>query len=197
MSHPHSDLPDTPSEQLPNAEYETQDRLIDRRSFLARAGALGAAGVALTQLPPIVAREAKAQGFSSPYTMPRPEVLSDPTEATISEAAALIKTKRLKPSELTEAYLQRIAAFAGIDGEHLQLVRIGMRPCREHPGDAEPGQLFRRILDPFHFDADRIQRRGDARGIRVRFEVVLQPGKRELHARAPPPAAPIPPEIVG
>lgn len=107
----HTMLPDTPTEQLPNPEYETQDRLIDRRSFLARAGALGAAGVALTQLPPIAARSARASGFSSPYTPVRPEVMQDPTEATIAEAATLIKARKLKPSQLTEAYLARIAKY--------------------------------------------------------------------------------------
>lgn len=106
-----TDLPNTPSEELPNPDYETQDRLIDRRSFLLRAGLASAAGVALTQLPPIAARTAKAAGFSSPYGPVRPEAIADPTEATVAEAATLIKTRRLKPSTLTEAYLDRIAAY--------------------------------------------------------------------------------------
>lgn len=106
-----TDLPDTPAEQLSNPEYETQDRRIDRRSFLARAGALGAAGVALTQLPPVVAKPAQATGKGSPFVPVRPEVLKDPTEATIAEAASLIRTRRLKPSQLTEAYLKRIEKF--------------------------------------------------------------------------------------
>ena len=62
---PHTDLPDTPSDHLPNPDYETQDRRIDRRSFLTRMGALGAAGVAAAALPVVAAKPASATSWSS------------------------------------------------------------------------------------------------------------------------------------
>lgn len=111
MTDPKTDLPDSKPEELPSAEYETLDSRVDRRAFLARMGALGAAGVALTQLPPVPARAAGDSGSSLPKVAVRPEVLSDPTEATIAEATTLIARKQLKPSELTEAYLERIRLY--------------------------------------------------------------------------------------
>jgi aspartyl-tRNA(Asn)/glutamyl-tRNA(Gln) amidotransferase subunit A len=74
-------------------------------------GALGAAGVALAQLPPVRARAAGYSGSSMPKVAVRPEVLADPTEATIAEATTLIARKQLTPSELTEAYLERIRLY--------------------------------------------------------------------------------------
>lgn len=105
------DRPDSAPDDLPSPDYETLDARIDRRSFLTRMGALGAAGVALSQLPPIAARPAKASGTTTPVVPIRPEALADPTECTIAEAGTLIRQKKLKPSELTEAYLQRIALY--------------------------------------------------------------------------------------
>jgi aspartyl-tRNA(Asn)/glutamyl-tRNA(Gln) amidotransferase subunit A len=46
-----------------------------------------------------------------PKVAVRPEVLADPTEATIAEATTLIARKQLTPSELTEAYLERIRLY--------------------------------------------------------------------------------------
>lgn len=106
-----TDLPDSRPEDLPSAEYETLDARVDRRAFIARMGALGAAGVALAQLPAVPARASGRSGSSLPKVSVRPEVLSDPTEATIAEATTLIARKQLKPSELTEAYLERIRLY--------------------------------------------------------------------------------------
>lgn len=111
MADTHVDLPDTPKEDLPSPDYETQDRRIDRRGFLTRMGALSVAGVALTQLPPVMAREAKGSGTTDPFGPVRPEALADPTECTVAEAGTLIRQKKLKPSQLTEAYLDRIALY--------------------------------------------------------------------------------------
>ncbi len=111
------DLPDSRPEDLPSADYETLDARVDRRAFLTRMGALGAAGVALSQLPPVPARAAGYSGPSLPKVAVRPEVLADPTEATIAEATTLIAKKLLKPSELTEAYLERIRLY---DGDYWQ-----------------------------------------------------------------------------
>jgi hypothetical protein len=105
------DRPDSTPDELPSPEYETLDARVDRRSFLTRMGALGAAGVALAQLPPVRARAAGYSGSSMPKVAVRPEVLADPTEATIAEATTLIARKQLTPSELTEAYLERIRLY--------------------------------------------------------------------------------------
>jgi len=104
-----TDLPETPT---PNPDYEPQDKGIDRRSFLVRFGAATAAGAAIAALPPVTSRVHAASSTGTPYApVVRPEALADPTECSISEAAALIKKGKLKPSTLIGAYLERIAAY--------------------------------------------------------------------------------------
>src|SRR4029077_5859178 len=77
-----------------------------------RVGASGGAGAAMSALPPIGGRVASAGSKGSPFApVVRPEALADPTECTISEAATLIKTRKLKPSALIGAYLERIAQW--------------------------------------------------------------------------------------
>jgi aspartyl-tRNA(Asn)/glutamyl-tRNA(Gln) amidotransferase subunit A len=142
------DRPDTPIEDLPSPDYETQDLRVDRRGFLARMSALGAAGVALTQLPPVAAREAKASGTTNPFGTVRPEVLEDPTEATIAEAGTLIRTRKLTPSALTKAYLDRIALY---DADYWQSYLLVL--------EAESLAEAKRL--------DRIQPRGKLHGISV------------------------------
>jgi Asp-tRNA(Asn)/Glu-tRNA(Gln) amidotransferase A subunit family amidase len=102
------------------AADQPMDRLVDRRSFLARAAAVTAAattgGVALPAIayagPPAAGTDVTlAFAGSDPSRPPRPEALADLTELTIAEAAWLIRTKRLKPQLLVEAYLDRIGAF--------------------------------------------------------------------------------------
>ena len=91
-----------------------QDVLIDRRSFIARLSALTAATTTATVLPAIKARTAHAAPGLGPDAFPRtirPEVLSDPSEATIAEAAVLIRSRKLSPVELVDAYLARIDRF--------------------------------------------------------------------------------------
>jgi Asp-tRNA(Asn)/Glu-tRNA(Gln) amidotransferase A subunit family amidase len=94
------------------------DRLVDRRSFLARAAALTAATtVGAVALPAVgYAGPVPNESWSSsePSVVPRPEALADVTELTIAEAAWLIRAGRLKPELLVEAYLDRIAAFEPI-----------------------------------------------------------------------------------
>jgi aspartyl-tRNA(Asn)/glutamyl-tRNA(Gln) amidotransferase subunit A len=94
-----------------------QDRCFDRRGFLARMAAMSAATTAATMLPPVASRSAFALPGSSndAYVQTvRPEALADPTELTISEAATLIRSKKLSPVDLLEAYLARIEAFEPI-----------------------------------------------------------------------------------
>lgn len=111
-----TDLPDSPA---PNPDYQPQDVGIDRRSFLVRLGAASAAGAAVAALPPIAGRSAwAAPNSGTPFEdVVRPEARTDPTECTISEAATLIKSGKLKPSTLIGAYLERIATW---DPEYYQ-----------------------------------------------------------------------------
>lgn len=86
---------------------------IDRRAFLSRvsvAAALGAAGS--VALPKVGWAAAPVRSQADPAAMEvRPEALSDVTELTIAEAAALFRRGKLTPEQLVEAYLDRIFAF--------------------------------------------------------------------------------------
>lgn len=93
---------------------QPMDRLIDRRSFLARTAALAAVTTTGAVVLPAIAyagAQPARSGNAGPYRPPRPEALADITELTIAEAAWLIRARRLKPELLVEAYLDRIAAF--------------------------------------------------------------------------------------
>ncbi|ROO88658.1 aspartyl-tRNA(Asn)/glutamyl-tRNA(Gln) amidotransferase subunit A [Actinocorallia herbida] len=83
-------------------------REYSRRVFLAQTSA--AAGAAA-----LVASPAKAGGRPLAPSLPdvdvRKAALDDPTEATLAEAAALIRARKLKPTTLVEAHLARIDAF--------------------------------------------------------------------------------------
>ncbi|MFI7610608.1 amidase [Nonomuraea terrae] len=90
------------------------DRAVDRRAFLARTAAMGAAGLAATAWPsPAHASGGERPGLdvSGAYVKPRPEAMSDPTELTVAEAAWMIRERRLSPLELVDAYLARIDAY--------------------------------------------------------------------------------------
>ncbi len=94
-----------------------QDLLIDRRSFMARMSALSAAASAATILPPVGARTALAgpgPGNDAYARTVRPAVLSGLSEATIAEAATLIRKREISPVELVQAYLGRIEQFEAI-----------------------------------------------------------------------------------
>ena len=80
------------------------------------------------------------------------------------------------------------AALAGIDAQHLQLVRLRVAFRGQHAGDGEGLQFFRRIFDAFDLKPDGVERVADLRHRRGRIKVILEPGQRELHARAPTPA---------
>jgi Asp-tRNA(Asn)/Glu-tRNA(Gln) amidotransferase A subunit family amidase len=95
------------------------DRLVDRRTFLARTAAMTAATTVGAVALPAIAYAGQAwstpwNAGSEPYVVPRPEALADVTELTIAEAAWLIQARRLKPELLVEAYLDRIGAFEPI-----------------------------------------------------------------------------------
>lgn len=94
-------------------ENGPMDARVDRRSFFHRAGALAAAATVGTVALPAVAYAGpqSTPSLQSPDVPVRPEALKDVTELTIAEAATLIRTGRLRPEKLLEAYLDRIGAF--------------------------------------------------------------------------------------
>ncbi len=77
-------------------------------------------------------------------------------------------------------------ARAVVDLEQPQLVRIGMRACLEHPGDAERAQRIGGVFHPFELQPDRGQPVGDFGQARIGIEMLFQPGEGELHAPTPP-----------
>lgn len=101
------------------------DVSLDRRAFLTRMAALGAAaagGGMLAASPAAAAPRLPSNGWrddllrrlSRPEAYApsvRQEALDDPTECTIAEAAELIRRGQLSPTTLLEAYLDRIARF--------------------------------------------------------------------------------------
>jgi Asp-tRNA(Asn)/Glu-tRNA(Gln) amidotransferase A subunit family amidase len=104
---------------------EPLDRRVDRRMFLARTAVLSAAATAGGLALPSVAAAASSTLVTSPsqsggnpasdhpdaYVKPRPEAMADPTELTLAEAAWMIRSGKLTPEQLVEAYLARIAAY--------------------------------------------------------------------------------------
>lgn len=87
------------------------DRGVDRRSFLTRMSVLAAVGAASTVSLPVVAHAETTTSRSLPPGGVRPEVLADLSETTVAEAIALIRSGRITPELLVEAYLDRIGAF--------------------------------------------------------------------------------------
>jgi Asp-tRNA(Asn)/Glu-tRNA(Gln) amidotransferase A subunit family amidase len=82
---------------------------VDRRAFLARTAALAAVTTTVGVTLPKIANAAPSFGQDA-YVKPRPEALADPTELTLAEAAWMVRSGRITPLELVEAYLDRIAA---------------------------------------------------------------------------------------
>ncbi|WP_329125680.1 amidase [Streptomyces sp. NBC_01465] len=84
-------------------------RSLNRRTFLASSAA-AATGIALPQ-----AAEARTSSASHPLAVPDIEVREaarqDPTEATVAEAVVLMRGGKLTSAALTQAYLERIAAY--------------------------------------------------------------------------------------
>jgi Asp-tRNA(Asn)/Glu-tRNA(Gln) amidotransferase A subunit family amidase len=125
------------------------DRLIDRRSFLARLAAMSTAATAGAVALPAIGYAGPSPNLvgsewstgAEPFTPPRPEALTDVTELTIAEAAWLIRAGRLKPELLVEAYLDRIGvfepvyrAFNVVDGDRaLAAARVAAGPGQAGP----------------------------------------------------------------
>jgi hypothetical protein len=82
-------------------------------------------------------------------------------------------------------HLDRIAG-AGVDGQHLQLVGLGMTLCGQHPGDREWGKAVGGAHDPLDLEADCGQRLDDPVDAGIGLEMLLEPGQSEFHAPTPP-----------
>ncbi|WP_432840023.1 amidase [Dactylosporangium sp. CA-092794] len=90
-------------------------RELNRRAFLAAT----AGATAVAALPGGAAAASPGlAGPSRPVELPdvavRPEARKDPTEATLAEAATLLRKRWLSAADLVEAHLDRIARFDGV-----------------------------------------------------------------------------------
>lgn len=92
-----------------------QDRLLDRRLFLERMGMLTAAAAAGAGISPPPLR-AGIRADPRPAPLPRADRVqaTEPWEMTLAELAGQIRERRLAPSELVRAYLERIHAMDGV-----------------------------------------------------------------------------------
>ena len=102
------------------ASQPPQDTSVDRRSFLRRLGALsaGAAGM-LRPAPVLMTGQSRGsrvgEGFEFAGAWDRttaPE--SDLTDLSMWEAAALLRRRKLSPSDLLQAYLDRVDRWDGV-----------------------------------------------------------------------------------
>lgn len=106
----------TTQDAAETAQDAPLDTRVDRRAFLHRASALAAVTtVGTIALPSIAyAGQTTTPTLGNVPSTVRPEAQLDVTELTIAEAATLIRTGRLKPEKLLEAYLARIGSYDGI-----------------------------------------------------------------------------------
>ncbi|MDH5760860.1 MAG: amidase [Gemmatimonadota bacterium] len=88
------------------------DRRVDRRYFLEYMGRLTASAAAGVALTPRGAAATRAV-FPGNTTLPDPSAIraTDLWDLTLTESAALIRSREISPVELVEAYLARIEAF--------------------------------------------------------------------------------------
>ena len=84
------------------------------------------------------------------------------------------------------AYHLQWSAVAGIDRQHLQLVRLRMACRGQHLGDDERLQCLGRIVDAFDFQPDAGQRFRNHVRSSIRHKMLFQPAQGELHAPTPP-----------
>lgn len=114
---------DAPVDQPP-----PQDTVVGRRWLLERAAWISTAASAGTLLAPrpVSAADRTAASYRQPAAdTVRQEALDDPTELTIAEALAAFERRRLTPTDLMEAYLDRLDRFESI------YLAFNDRPSRE------------------------------------------------------------------
>lgn len=111
---PDSLKPINTNEEVP--EIQPQDSGLNRRMFLAQFAALTAAGAGIGAFwpKPLSASTTSGQEVALYQQSVRPEALNDLADLTVAEAAFLIRTRKLAPIDLVDAYLDRIERFDGI-----------------------------------------------------------------------------------
>lgn len=92
------------------------DRALNRRVFLASSAAM-AGGVALSAAP----AQARTATPRIPDVDVRQVARNDPSEATLAEAAVLMRRGKLTATELTEAYLERIERYDAVYQAYAQV----------------------------------------------------------------------------
>jgi len=88
---------------------QSTDVAVDRRAFLARMSVL--AGASAVALRAVAHAGTVAPLVGLPSVAVRPEAVADITELTLAEAVIMVRTGRLSPVTLVEAYLDRIGTF--------------------------------------------------------------------------------------
>ncbi|MEU6041476.1 amidase [Actinomadura sp. NPDC047616] len=87
------------------------NRDVSRRLFLARSGAVTTAAVAAAAVAPRAASAAaRKPALDLPDVPVRPEAVADPAEATLAEAATLLRQRKITAVKLVQAHLDRITA---------------------------------------------------------------------------------------
>src|SRR5882757_5353961 len=91
-------------------------RTLNRRTFLASTSAVAAATTLATVGSVAVAPAAAAASpaFTLPDVPVRAAARKDPTEATLAEAATLLRSGKLTATELVQAHLDRITQFDAV-----------------------------------------------------------------------------------
>ncbi|MNE14173.1 hypothetical protein D3C80_1070360 [compost metagenome] len=84
-----------------------------------------------------------------------------------------------------------LEAVHGLDLTDLQAVGVGMPRRRQDLGHGEGGQDGHGVMDVLDLQPGHGHGLGDLVDVSLGLEVVLQPGKRELHCGTPPRAATI------
>jgi aspartyl-tRNA(Asn)/glutamyl-tRNA(Gln) amidotransferase subunit A len=121
-------------------------REINRRVFLSRTATVAGGAAALTALPQWAGATAEAVPATQPSASPylpdvsvRPAAAADPTEATIVEAATLMRQGRLTAVDLVDAHLERIQKFDSVyqafntvtaESARAAALAVGKRPTR-------------------------------------------------------------------
>lgn len=125
------------------------NRSINRRIFLASSAAL-AGGLTMQTATPVHAAPVTDRA-SDPTIAPtldidieiRQAARNDPSEATLAEAAVLIRRGKLKATELTEAYLERIERY---DGTYQAYAEVTAEDARAAARRADRTSAGRRLL---------------------------------------------------
>ncbi|HEY2041046.1 MAG TPA: amidase [Jatrophihabitans sp.] len=98
-------------------------REINRRVFLAQSAAVSAGAAALAAAPAMLETssasaatipQSKSRKVVIPEVDVRPAAKKDPTEATLAEAANLLRTRSLTATTLVQAHLDRIARYDSV-----------------------------------------------------------------------------------